>query len=213
MGEAAADEALAQRPAGRPDLQQRRKADSCERLLDAAAAAFCARGYLAVSVDDIASAAGVSRMTFYRHFSGKPALASELFRRSAEAAMPQLLSIGGRDYRDRRVVRAWIGELFADDRARGRLLRVFTQAIVDGPEFTEDAHAFMARVIAELGRTIPAFALDRDQPGQRRRWVEAWLLLYELFDQSNHAARGLGVATDPLTIEILADRFAAFVGG
>ena len=49
------------------------------RLLAAAMAQFGARGYLAVSVDDIATAAGVSRVTFYRHFSGKEALAVELF--------------------------------------------------------------------------------------------------------------------------------------
>jgi hypothetical protein len=38
-----------------------------------------------------------------------------------------------------------------------------------------------------------------------------WLLIYEVLDQGNHAARESGVATDPLMTNILADRFLGFV--
>ena len=198
-------------PVGLRDFQRRRKAGSLERLLAAALEAFCERGYFTVSVEEITSAAGVSRMTFYRHFSGKPAIAAELFRRNAEAAMPHLLAIGLRDYRDRRVVAAWIGELFASDRARRQILRVFTQALADAPAFTRAAHDFMRAVIAGLGEMIPAFAVDEADPADRRRWIEAWLVIYEILDQSNHAAMESGVAADPLIVEVLADRFLAFV--
>jgi hypothetical protein len=37
------------------------------------------------------------------------------------------------------------------------------------------------------------------------------LLLYEILDLSNHAALDSGIATNPLAIEILTDRFLAFV--
>lgn len=198
------------RPAGLADFQRRRKESSRERLLSAAADAFCTRGYFAVSVEDIASAAGVSRMTFYRHYSSKAALAGDLFHDNAEAAMPQLLAVGRRDFRDRQTVAEWLAELFARDRAQARLLRVFTQANVDEPEFTRRGHAFIDALVHGLGATIPAFALDPASP-DRRRWIEAWLLVYEILDQSNHAALNSGVATDPLVIEILADRFVAFV--
>ncbi len=70
-------------------FHQRRKQDSRERLLAAAMTRFCDRGYLAVSVEDIASAAGVSRMTFYRHFSSKADIAVDLFKIAAEEAMPR----------------------------------------------------------------------------------------------------------------------------
>jgi hypothetical protein len=40
--------------------------------------------------------------------------------------------------------------------------------------------------------------------------LEAWLLIYEILDQSNHAARGAGVSADPLIIDILTDRFLRF---
>ena len=196
---------------GLVDFQRRRKQDSRECLLAAAAENFCQMGYFAVSVEDIASAAGVSRMTFYRHFSGKAALAAELFRVNVADAMPRFLAIARRDWRDQAVVAEWITSLFEADRASGQLLRVFMQANAEETEFTKSAHGFLAGLIAEFGQSIPAFCLRRDHPADRRRWLEAWLLLYEVLDQSNHAARGSGIATDPLVIELLAERFVRFV--
>ncbi len=200
--------ATAVKSAGLADFQRRRRQDSRESLLAAATEAFCAAGYFAVSVEDIASAAGVSRMTFYRHFSGKAALASELFRLTARDSMPLLVSIGERDFRNHTAVEQWISDLFAAGRASRQLLQVFIQANVEGDEFAETGHSFIADIITGLGQRISGFAID---PANRRRWLEAWLLIYEILDQSNHAARESGVATDPLVSGILADRFHAFV--
>ncbi len=192
-------------------FQKQLKEGSRQRLLTAAASAFCAQGYHPVSVEDIASAAGVSRMTFYRHFSGKAAVAAELFRRSGEEATPRFLAIGQREFHDRQAVVRWISDLFEADREKRRLLRVFLQVVVEDAAFTESGHDFINSMIAGLGHSIPAFALDREDPGDRRAWIQAWLVLYEIMDQSNHGAQSSGVAADPLIIEVLADRFVDFV--
>lgn len=205
------DEALEVSPASPPALPVDRKESSRERLLSAGAVAFCARGYFPVSVEDIASAASVSRMTFYRHFTGKAELAAELFRRSSAMAEPHYLAIAQTDYRDREVVRGWMESLFSADRQRRHLLRVFIQANVDAPAFSEAGHGFIDGLAAKLGEHIPAFAHGGTDGAGRRRHVEAWLLLYDILNHSNHAALGSGIATDPLTIDILADRFSDFV--
>jgi AcrR family transcriptional regulator len=189
-----------------------RKQDSRARLLAAGVNRFCEHGYMSVSVEDIALAAGVSRVTFYRHFSSKADLALELFRQTSAAAMPDFLRIGHSHYHDRTVVASWIAALFAADRANGRLLRVFTHATIDDTSFTQRAQEFIGTLIAQLGATIPAFNVHPDHPGERRQWLRAWLLLYEILDQSNHAALDSGVATDPLVIDLLTDRFLEFVG-
>ena len=186
------------------------KVGSRERLLAAAAASFCANGYFAVSVEDIATKAGVSRMTFYRHFAGKAALAIALFEQNVANWMPRYLAITDHPTLDRAIVQSWLEDLFEADRESGQLLRVFIQANVAESGFTEAAHSLLSTLVAELGAHIPAFALDPQ--ADRKRWLEAWLLIYEILDQSNHAARGAGVSTDPLIIEILADRFLQFVG-
>jgi AcrR family transcriptional regulator len=193
------------------DFQRRRKQDSRDSLIAAATDAFCAVGYFAVSVEDIASVAGVSRMTFYRHFRDKAAIAAEIFTANAAIALPRVIAIRQSDFRDREIVQRWISDLFAADRASAQLLRVFIQANVEESGFTQTAQGFIADIIAGLGQNIPAFAISGARPHQRRQWLEAWLLIYEILDQANHAARESGISTDPLVTGILADRFLAFV--
>lgn len=56
----------------------RQKSDRRSLLLTAAAELMAKRGYLAVRLEDIGAAAGVSGPAIYRHFSGKEALLVEL---------------------------------------------------------------------------------------------------------------------------------------
>jgi AcrR family transcriptional regulator len=192
-------------------FHRQRKADSRERLLAAAVEQFGRSGYSPVSVDDIASAAGVSRMTFYRHFRGKVDLATALFDRNVGEAGPDLLRVREIDWRSRGAVHGWLESLFAVDHANRMLLRVFVEAAAVEPDFTRQAHAQIDAWIGDLGEAIPAFALDASTARDRRRWLEAWLLVYEILDQSNHAALDSGIGSDPLMLDILADRFLAFV--
>lgn len=66
------------RPA--PSLRDEQKSQTRARLVEAAKQLFAARGYAAVRVDDIASAGGASRATFYLHFTSK----QEVLRAIAE---------------------------------------------------------------------------------------------------------------------------------
>lgn len=54
---------------------------SKERLLDAAIYLFCARGYTATRVDDICEHAGLTKGSFFHHFSSKEDLALASIRR------------------------------------------------------------------------------------------------------------------------------------
>ena len=191
-------------------FHRQRKVDSRERLLAAAVEQFGRSGYSPVSVEDIATAAGVSRMTFYRHFRGKANIATALFDRNVVEAGPDLLRVREIDWRSRGAVHGWLERLFATDHANRMLLRVFVEAAAVEPDFTRQAHAQIGAWIGEIGETIPAFALDPGVPSDRRRWLEAWLLIYEILDQSNHAALDSGVASDPAVLDIMADRFLDF---
>ena len=198
-------------PAGLLAFQSRCKEETRRRLLGAAAKVFCEHGYVPVSIEEIALAAGVSRMTFYRHFSGKAEIATELFRSNADAHLPMIAAIGSQAFRDPGTVREWIARIFAVDREQRAILQAFIQANVIEAGFAEEGHAFIDAIITELGRYIPAFALDSHAQSDRRRYVEASLLLYEMLDQSNHAARNLGLADDNIVVEVLAERFIAYV--
>jgi AcrR family transcriptional regulator len=201
------------RMAGLLAFLQQRKQSSREKLLAAAIKLFCRDGYAAVTIEDITDEAGVSRITYYRHFPTKSAVALELFKQAAAEGAPRVLAIGALDYRDRPTVVQWLADLFAADRDMQGILRVLSQANVEEADFSKQVQPFIFELIAALGRQIPAFDVDPDQPCDQRRWVKAWLLIYTILDQSNHAATRSGVATNPMMIEVLADSFLDFVRG
>lgn len=64
-----------------------------ERLLNAAHKTFTKKGYVATSVEDIASAAGYTRGAFYSNFRSKAELLLELLRRDHEEAESDLQKI------------------------------------------------------------------------------------------------------------------------
>lgn len=65
-------------PAARSD---HRRQQTREMVLDTALRLFSEHGYLGVRVEDIARQAGVSRATFYKHFSEREQILAELFER------------------------------------------------------------------------------------------------------------------------------------
>ncbi len=60
------------------------KAQRRERYLDAAAKLFAARGFHAVSIEELGAAVGVSGPALYRHFSSKEAMLTELLVSASE---------------------------------------------------------------------------------------------------------------------------------
>lgn len=61
-----------------------------EALLRAAAGAFAANGYAATSMEDVAAAAGVTRIIVYRHFATKSELYDAVLERVAERLAEEL---------------------------------------------------------------------------------------------------------------------------
>jgi len=78
-------------PPDRAEIPARRRLGRAERrdqLLTAASRAFTRTGFAATSLDDVAVAAGVSRVILYRHFASK----AELYRAVLDRACARLIA-------------------------------------------------------------------------------------------------------------------------
>ena len=71
-------------------LREIHKADTRQRLLDAASRVFDRDGYDAATVDQISSEAGASRPTFYSHFRDKEQVLEELMSEYILRAVPYM---------------------------------------------------------------------------------------------------------------------------
>ncbi len=71
-------------------LRDEQKRFTRERLIDAALEVFAEKGYAATTVEDITSAAGASRATFYLHFRSKANIVTDLL---AKVLLPESDSI------------------------------------------------------------------------------------------------------------------------
>lgn len=145
------------RSVGRPKDPGKRAA-----ILAAAKDLFVANGYEATSMEAVAEAAGVSKLTVYSHFGDKPGLFREAVRAAAEGYLPHEVFVlrgraGARRHLER-VARAFVAMvtspesiaavrmLAADARLAGELGPVFFEA---GPARVRRECAAM---LAELGR-------------------------------------------------------------
>jgi AcrR family transcriptional regulator len=143
-------------------------------LLDAAVAAFGERGYAATTVDDIVSAAGTTRATFYGYFSNKADVVRELLAiadASGRTIWRPLRELARNPSRD--ALRAWLdSHIDWWEEWRGHISALL-QAAPSEPELlalqTEHARANVELIVA----AVPRF---RSPDGQ----LQALLLLGQL---------------------------------
>jgi AcrR family transcriptional regulator len=125
-----------------PSPSAGRRPEKTEAILDAAGQLFREHGYGAVSMDQIARAAGVSKATVYAHFESKERLFAAMIhnacRAYAEALMPTVTEM--EDVREAltRICREIERFLLAP-----KTLGIYRVIIAEGPRFPELVRAFI----------------------------------------------------------------------
>lgn len=163
------------KPASRPAASPGRPKDPSKRaaILEAAKSLFLEHGYEGVSMDQIASQAGVSKLTVYSHFGDKDALFAESARSYCEQQMPTSIFNPSPDtpLRERllEIAHAFFAMITAPEALAGhrllctpqmvekRLARLFWQG---GPQRVQDAFA------ALLARRVAVGQLEVDEPAR-----------------------------------------------
>lgn len=196
--------------AGLSRFTDTQKADSLRRLREAAMKLFGESGYVAVSIDDIAREAGVTRKTFYRHFAGKAEIAIDLFEAHLAAAERVWGSVGLEDWRDPRVVRAWLDRLI-DHIGEGVISRTVIELGLLSPEMKARIRDIGPQLTAALGEKIPAFSIRAEGPAAKKLRAKAALLVHQILDQGTQFVSGLLDVERGLLIDLLAEAFEALV--
>lgn len=136
-------------------LRQRQKRETREAIANAAERLFAARGFDAVTIEDVARTAGVSRQTVFNHFPAKEDL---VFDRAPEAeelmvaAVRDGLASGGLIARFRDMTRAFWSRMedLPDPRPRGG----FFDLLEASPALQAYAREVSARTTGRVARTI-----------------------------------------------------------
>jgi AcrR family transcriptional regulator len=126
------------------------------RILGAMAALVAAKGYAAVTIDDLARGARISKRTFYDHFADKHACFLAAYDAAADAVyavVEQAAAAPGSAWRAR--VDAVIGTYLKALAARPEMTRVFhVEILAAGPEALDRHLAVNLRYAALLRRIV-----------------------------------------------------------
>jgi AcrR family transcriptional regulator len=145
-------------------------------ILRAAAAAFAERGFAATSMDDVAAAAGITRLIVYRHFESKDALYAAVLQDVRDRLAQEGSAFSGRG--ESAAVRALLA-VGRDDAAGVTLL---LRHAAREPQFASYADEFREQVITYADRLM---RLARAPARVRSRWAAETLVSF-VFDALMH---------------------------
>ncbi|WP_417563124.1 TetR/AcrR family transcriptional regulator [Microbacterium sp.] len=157
------------------NLRQRQKESTRKRLLEIALDLFVARGYVATTIDDIATGAGTTRVTFYAHFESRQdlmrALIAELNAALGRQSRPdtgestasplvEAVRVGARD-----LIATWLH----DQAVRWPVIRPYilaaTEASAVDPDIRALFNGWVEEVVADVVEGLDA--ADRFDPASR----------------------------------------------
>ena len=163
------------------------------RILDAARDLLVSRGVRRVSMDDVAEAAGVTRMTVYRYFGDRDSLVEQAFLFMAESLEAALADIARQPQPDVDAFLDRIGAMVGTLPAG--LPTAMDELRKTHPEIHAEVRGRERRAIGELFERLyaGAEAQGRLRPGLKRPVVEMlfWEVVTGFFDYPALQAQGL----------------------
>ncbi|OCC25244.1 hypothetical protein MB02_00740 [Croceicoccus estronivorus] len=180
------------------------------RILEAAKTTFSRLGYEAVTVDDIAREAGISRPSFYVYFPSKFSAAEALADTVGIFILKDFddLAALGPEASEADLAE-WVQRRFSVMLEQGEYMRIFRHVAAAEPSFSARTRARYAAEFARLGIVYPAFRRAAASPDGEDA-LRAHMLLSQLDQISMDLIAGW--AADSRTIaRILASQLAQFL--
>ncbi len=134
-------------------VRRLRRAERREQILAAATQAFARSGFAATGLDDIATAAGVSRAILYRHFDSK----TDLYRAVLDRACTRLADAVGTANFTAASIDALVGTAAADPDG----FRLLFHHAAREPEFRAEMDRFHTAMVTVARRELAAMIPNR----------------------------------------------------
>jgi AcrR family transcriptional regulator len=172
---------IEQKRRGRPRSEKRRQA-----ILDAAIELLLTQGLQAVSMDEVADHAGVSKATIYRWWPSKETLALDALYHEWDTFRPSLPDTGSLRGDLLALVRPWVRR--ARKRPYARVVAALVEETHTDPEFAKLYHKRFVNPRRDPARAILKRAIERDEIPENTNIELALDLLYgPLFHRLLHA--------------------------
>ena len=141
-------------------IAKARRSGSREAIVEAAERLFLERGFGAVSMDDLAAAAGVARRTLYNQFTSKEEIFREMLLRVAaqlETALPPGIETQGNVEEVLRLVAHMILQLHK----RPEYLGFLRMVVADSRQFPWIAEDFAAVMVSNGKQSGPRIGMEK----------------------------------------------------
>ena len=181
------------------------KAERRAAILQAAATAFAHEGFAATSMDDVATAAGITKLIVYRHFSSKEELYEAVLAQVSARLAEEF--VAGLDRQPPRGVGVRTFLTVARENPDGFVL-LWRHAARE-PQFAEHAERFRATAVEVADAMLAQRVIRRDR--RRRRWA-AQAVVSWLVDAVVHWLEEGTPERDEELIDLVSRALAAMVG-
>jgi AcrR family transcriptional regulator len=177
-------------PAGQRLTREEKKAQTRDRLIEAAARVFAEKGFAATSLDEVADAAGLTKGAVYSNFENKEDLVEAVLKahQDRQSGISDVATTAGTLEEQQAIAARLFSESVVEERDAWLLSLDFTIYALRNPAVYED---FLARHRA--GHKRIAEMIEQNSPAEGRRWktdVEQAAMIFEVI--------GNGIALEKL---------------
>lgn len=187
----------------RPSMRVQQKERTRRLLRDAAVELFATKGYGATTIDDITSAVGTSRATFYLHFDGKARIVAEVFE---DVVMPETFEYYRRldafDGPSTEELRGWLDDALGFFERHRDVLRVSDEALVVDPSLDQLSPS---RLLDRCAQAMPRYLGRWHGPEREQARLRLELLILQLSHFSRHWVSGQWPVKRDTALDVLLD--------
>jgi len=172
----------------RPSLRQAQRQRTRTRIVTAARELFSERQYMVVSADDIATAAGISRATFYLHFSGKEEVLRTILAEDLGRQETAIRLLANLVQPTRAELAQWVEAFFSGFENRRASTQLFSLMLSLDPSYMLQITQRQDEYIQILSERLAAFRLPEDAAARERHRTRMHMLFSGLNNLAFHLA-------------------------